>query len=428
MIAKTKTRRGVASGVSGLLACSLLLPALALAAPVHLSVKTPRGEEFGAGISAGNGIDCYIVAPAHVVQHAIAITVTDRNGRSASAMPLLAPEGVDAILLKLNDGHALDCPEDWVDGSAAESVVDDSPFLVSKKVKDGGMDQRRFFPASVTATSISIQPYGAGASDRLIEGDSGSALFAQNQLLGMVVKVDTATGEGEALKQSYLHSLFSAHILDQVSKIAMVAPVLSGSQENRYATLALRDFVDANTPFDAMEMSPDLAQANTMAIYRGTPVEYPDNVDYVINSRIIAHNMVRQENPNYKESSQTTSNFGQQLINRSANRDFRYYQVSKVDVEVAIVMPKTKERVSHIERLEYRTPLRDDTNAQEIASQIPVKASIEAVQATMIKNNMPVTAGASNVVEDTASDFTSAPAADDADADNIVKKLFNLPR
>ena len=228
---KTMRYRPHRQSFSVLAALMMCVTGVAMAAPVHISVTTPMGEEFGAGISAGNGLDCYVVAPLHVVEIALTITVTDRRGQSASASRYQAPDGVDAILLKVEDGHRLDCPEDWDDGSAAEASLYDVEFLVSKKIKDGGVDQRRFFPSSITSTTISVQPFSSGQANQLMEGDSGSSLYARNLPLGMIVKVDTKTGEGEAIKQSQLHALFSTHILGQTAKVALVSPVYYGASE-----------------------------------------------------------------------------------------------------------------------------------------------------------------------------------------------------
>lgn len=408
---------------------SFFLPLSLYGAPVHISVETPMGKAFGAGISAGNGRDCFVVAPLHVIEIALSIKITDRNGRSAPASRYQSPDGVDAILLKLEDGHGLDCPEDWNDGSAAEDSINDVEFLVSKKIKDGGIDQRRFFPGSITSTTISVQPFSSGAANRLIEGDSGSSLYARNQPLGMIVKVDTKTGEGEAIKQSQLHALFSSYILAQTAKVALITPVYYGAAENPYATVAVKDFVDERTPFDAMEMPPALAAANLQNVLRGMPEIYPDNVDYVINSKIIANNTRQEANPNYSNNSRKTSNLGQQMLNSLGSRDFRYYQISNIDVEVSIVMPKQKQQMTHIERLEYKTPMKDDVDLRQVALELPTKASVDALYATMVKYEMPVEAASAETTIDVASGLTELPApAPEKKDTNVLTELLKLPR
>ena len=198
---------------SRFVAVSVLVSALCgapLAAPIHISVDTLTGsQEHGAGISVGKGLECYVVAPRHVVEMAEKITVKDLRGNTSTAEPFQdAPAEIDAILLKVEQDHRLDCPEDWDDGSDAESILYDVEFVISRKVKGGGVDSRRFFPGSVTSTTIELQPFSNDKANRLVEGDSGSALYAKNLPLGMIVTVHTETGEAEAVKQSQLHALF----------------------------------------------------------------------------------------------------------------------------------------------------------------------------------------------------------------------------
>lgn len=356
------------------------------AAPVHISVATPMGtQEYGAGISVGKGAKCFIVAPLHVVEIAQTITITDRRGNSALATHFQAPDGVDAILLKVEDNHSLVCPEDWDDGIAAEDAMYDAEFLVSKKVKAGGMDQRRFFPGSVTSTTIAVQPYGAGKADRLMEGDSGSSLYAQNMLLGMIVSVDTSTGEGLAIKQSQLHALFSNFMLDLSTRIALINPVYQGYQENRYATAAVTNFVETRTPFATMQLSPAIAQTNLTNERRGIAPQYPENVDFVIKSTVISSQSSQIANPNYDYAKSQTKNFGKQLLNRASAKDFRYYHVANIDIEVTLVDLKADRRTVHIERSQVKTPMTSDVDQRTLANDATVNATIDALVVAMNK-------------------------------------------
>jgi len=370
----------------------ILITGVAVAAPVHISVETVMGtQEHGAGISVGKGLECYVVAPHHVVAMAQTITVTDQRGSVATATPFQeAPEEIDAILLKVEQDHHLACPEDWDDGSSAEEAMGDTEFLVSKKVKAGGMDSRRFFAGSVTSTEIELQPFGSGNKDRLVEGDSGSALYAKNLPLGMVVSVDTATGNGRAIKQSQLHALFSQYVLERSSKIALLNPVYQNNRENRYASAAVKEFVQKRTPLSVQEISPAIALANIRSEQRGNTVEYPDTVDYVVLNSIILNTSKREVNENYNAKKAKSSNFADKLVNRMKANDFRYYLISNVDVEVTLIVPETNERATHIERIEYKTPLTEGVNQQDVAKNAPVQASVQAMYAAFNKFGLPV--------------------------------------
>ena len=366
----------------------------ALAAPVHVSVETMLGtQEHGAGISVGKGLECFVVTPQHVVAMAESITITDVDGNKATATKFQeAPEEIDAILLKVEQDHRLDCPEDWDDGSAAEDVLYEAEFLVSRKVKAGGVDFRRFFPGSVTSTTIELQPFGNGNANRLVEGDSGSALYARNLPLGMIVEVDTATGNAKAVKQSQLHALFAPYVLERTTKVALINPVFQGYRENRYASAAVKEFVNTRTPLTVQEISSAIAQANMRSEQQGQAVEYPDSVDYVILSSILHNTTRREANPNYDAKKAKSKNFGDKLLSRMKGNDYRYFLVSNVDVEVTLIIPSTHARTTHIEKLEYRTPLMDGVDQQEVTKSAPVQGSVQAVYAAFHKFGLPVLA------------------------------------
>ncbi|NOX69979.1 MAG: hypothetical protein GXP15_12380 [Gammaproteobacteria bacterium] len=368
----------------------MLCSAQALSAPVHIAVDTGRSQEYGAGISVGNGTECYVVAPFHVVEFARSITITDRNGRSAKANRYQAPDGVDAILLKVEAGHPLDCPEDWSDGSTGETAMQEADFLMSKKVQQRGMQRRRFFLGGETSTTVSIQPFSTTKADRLIEGDSGSSLYAKNFLVGMIVSVDTKSGAGEALKQSQLHALFGNLVVAQTAKLALVNPVYYQNREDRYATVGAKNFIDERTPFDAMELNSADAALNVRNKQQNIPPVYPEKIDYIISSTIVENRSRNENNPSYKASTTSTKSFGKQLLNSLGNRGVRYIYVSNIDVEIQISLPKEGRQFTNIERLEYRVPLTDKVDLRELETQLPSKAVVDALHATMSKYGLPV--------------------------------------
>jgi len=371
---------------------AIALPGALFAAPVRISVEGLLGsQEYGAGISVAKGLECFVVAPRHVVEMALTITVTDLEGSNATATPFQeAPEEFDAILLKLEQNHRLDCTEDWDDGSAAEDILYDVEFLMSRKVKAGGLDSRRFFPGSVTSTTIELEPFSSGKSNRLAEGDSGSALFAKNLPLGMIVSVDTATGTATAIKQSQLHALFGQYVLERSTKVVLINPVYQGYRENRYASAAVTEFVQRQTPLDVQEISPAIAQANMRSEQRGVAVEYPKTIDYVILNSILLNTSRREVNSNYDAKKAKSSNFADKLLNQVKGNDFRYYLVSNVDIEVTLIIPETNERTTHIERLEYKTPLTEDVDQKEATKNVPIQASVQALHAAFKKFGLPV--------------------------------------
>ena len=205
---------------------SCSVPDAASAGLVHIQVQQRAGMEFGAGYTVGRGSDCFVVTPFHVVQFAGAdsITVTDAKGSSAKARLLKGSEEFDAGLLQVAVPHTLDCPADWSDGANASTAIGGAPFLVARKVDDNGrVMQTRFFASSTSREQVELQPFGA--NDELREGDSGSTLYAGDQVVGLVVSVDTESKVAVALTQSQIHGLFGADVLPAARRTAAHAAV-----------------------------------------------------------------------------------------------------------------------------------------------------------------------------------------------------------
>ena len=216
----------------------------ALAGIVHIQIAKRSATEYGAGYTVGRGSDCFIVTPYHVVQFAAAdgISVTDTKGSTAKARLLKGSEEFDAALLQVAVPHTLDCPADWSDGSNAASAIGGAPFLVARKVDDNGrVMQTRLFAASTTREQIELQPFGK--NDELREGDSGSALYAGADLVGLVTAVDTKTKQAKALTQAQIHGLFGADVLPGAARTAVLKPLTVRKAENPYATAAAHDYL-----------------------------------------------------------------------------------------------------------------------------------------------------------------------------------------
>ncbi len=74
------------------------------------------------------------------------------------------------------------------------------------------------------------------------------------------------------------------------------------------------------------------------------------------------------------------------------SRSVRYILVSNIDVEIQILLPKEDRQYTHIERLEYKVPLKDDVDQQELGIDLSVRAAVDGVHAAMRKYDLPLTA------------------------------------
>jgi hypothetical protein len=53
-------------------------------------------------------------------------------------------------------------------------------------------------------------------------------------------------------------------------------------------------------------------------------------------------------------------------------------------------MPKNNQQFTHIERSHYKVPLTDNVNEQQLMTDAPINASVDALQAAMLKYGLPV--------------------------------------
>jgi hypothetical protein len=336
-------------------AALLLSVDAASAGLVHIQVQQRAGQEFGAGYTVGRGSDCFVVTPFHVVQFASAdsITVTDAKGSSAKARLLKGSEEFDAGLLQIAVPHTLDCPADWSDGANALTAIGGAPFLVSRKVDDNGrVMQTRFFASSTSREQVELQPFGP--NDELREGDSGSTLYAGDQVVGLVVSVDTESKVALALTQSQIHGLFGGDVLPGARRTAVMQPFTFRRAEEPYATVAAREFLAGTADLELLNLAAD--------------GKVPDGVQYVVGGTIVDLTATRQANPNYKppEKADDDDSLGRQLARSlqrrvasevaeavDRNTEAQYLQVFKIDVQVEITKVADNTKVVNLERRSY---------------------------------------------------------------------------
>lgn len=344
---------------------TLLVADGASAGLVHISVQQRAGTEFGAGYTVGRGSDCFVVTPYHVVQYAGAdsITVTDAKGSSAKARLLKGSEEFDAGLLQVAVPHTLDCPADWSDGANAASAIGGAPFLVARKVDDTGrVMQTRLFASSTSREQVELQPYGP--NDALREGDSGSTLYAGDQIVGLLVSVDTKSGVALALTQNQIHGLFGGDVLPGARRTAVMHPFTYRRAEEPYATVAAREYLAGAAGLELASLAAD-----------GT---VPAGVEYVVSGQIVDLSSVRQANPNYKRPQRVAddASLGRQLLRRleqkvsteldealDRNTAAQYLRVFSIDVQVEITKTADNSKIVNLERRSYELPELDVTVA-----------------------------------------------------------------
>jgi hypothetical protein len=380
--------KGIRSDFLGAVAgAALLLGAdVASAGLVHIQVQQRAGMEFGAGYTVGRGSDCFVVTPFHVVQFAGAdsITVTDAKGSSAKARLLKGSEEFDAGLLQVAVPHTLDCPADWSDGANAATAIGGAPFLVARKVDDNGrVMQTRFFASSTSREQVELQPFGP--NDALREGDSGSTLYAGEQVVGLVVSVDTESKVAVALTQSQIHGLFGGDVLPGARRTAVMQPFTFRRVEEPYATVAAREYLASTAGLELLSL--------------GTDGSAPAGAEYLVGGTIVDLTATRQANPDYKppEKTDDDESLGRQLFRKleqrvtsevaeavDRNTEAQYLQVFKIDVQVEITKVADNTKVVNLERRSYELAEAGAT-AADLQKTAVADAVREALAATLQK-------------------------------------------
>ncbi len=308
----------------------LILASQSAAEPVHVGVDDFSGKTHGAGFSVKKGGECYVVTPLHVIAEASyeAITVTDRGGNTSKAVPTKRFAGSDIALLRVEDTAALQCGAEWKEPAGAERAVDQADFILAiKQDSNGKRTRNRFFLESSTSSSIELAPYSD--RDSIRRGDSGSTLYANKKVVGMLLGVDPDTGLGRAIPQGHLYGLLKSDLTtDGKPRVALV-PVILGRQENAYATSALRSLLSKGGGVDLVDAAYDPRTAKPLV---------PDSAEFVVVTRIIDMAYERVDNKNYKREKDRESSgfkkFGDSLLGR--NESERYFTKYVFDIETEI--------------------------------------------------------------------------------------------
>jgi hypothetical protein len=370
------------------LAALLLAPLGAGAGIVHIQVQKKNGVEYGAGYTVGRDKECFVVTPLHVVDLAPAdsITVTDAKGSSGKARLLKGSQEFDAGLLQIVGDVRLDCPADWSDGSAAVASVGAAPFLIARKVDDNGrLMQTRLFASSTSREAIELAPFGA--TDELRKGDSGSALYAGDQLVGMIVSVDTKTRAAHAITQSQLHGLFGADVLPGGRQATLIQAFTLRKAENAYATAAAREILTA--------------QPRMQLVAAGADGKPPAGTQLVVSGEVVDVTSGRIANPDYKAPQRAATkddSLGRQLFQKlerrvnaevddalERNTDSQYLRTFNVDVQIQIQKTADGTKVVNLERRSYKMPETAAVTPADMEKTAVTAAVREAVKATLEK-------------------------------------------
>lgn len=389
----TRTNQLAGHALRGLLVFYLLTLGHSVSAlPVHIQIVRGGDIEYGAGFSVGKESECFVVAPLHVVEDTSAdqVTVTDGKGRRANAQIVKSIDTFDVALLKIVGGVQFECPEDWDDGSNSAGDIDNAEFLIAKKINSNGRTEKnRLFVSAMSAEQLELEPWDE--KNKIQEGDSGTSVYAGKRLVGMIVSVDTRSGDVIAISQSQIHGLFGGDVLPQARRTVLLYPFFQRNRENVYATMAAYDYVALRTPLTLME--PESVDARALA--RGQLPPTPPGIDYVVTGKIVSVLSKRVRNPYYKKSDGKKRSIGDMFISSlkksvtKRNETSQYLRSYNIDVEVTVQDIVTNRRARNLERLSYDMP-EDGAAEGEMRKTAVRKAVLDSMEITFSKYRLPL--------------------------------------
>lgn len=286
------------------LVCCLVLLSSAGAAPVHVKV-TDGSQEKGGGFTIRNGDRCYAVTAAHVVNTATDIVVIDQNGREEKAKIKLAEHAdyIDLALLSVEFRNlALECSEDWPDAAMAKQLIKRTLNSTRRHVVARVMDDTgRLTNKDLTLESGDDQDLvlvPARDGHKIEPGDSGSPIYADGELIGIIRSVDKATGRVMATPQTVVDGSFRTTVIRTRRPLVALASVNYGNKRHHHATDAARQFFRRKNGLDVADAGSD----------RKSGLKIPNGASYVVRGDIRAYKVARQANPNYAPPSKGRKN------------------------------------------------------------------------------------------------------------------------
>lgn len=215
-----KNNRLTRSGITALTFTfvSLSLAWQAMASSVFIKVDD---NEIGQGILRPRGTECLVITPAHVVENGFKIEVTTAEQLHAQAEVLELFPG-DLSVLRIKGDNGISCkPISWPGHNALTNLLaTEKQGELHTMLPDGSM---RKSPVELVGydpyRNIYVRP--VNPADALVKGDSGSTLFVDGQVAGMLLSVDKNVGN--VVRQDALTNDLALFFNDSNAPVASAA-------------------------------------------------------------------------------------------------------------------------------------------------------------------------------------------------------------
>lgn len=204
------------------IALRLVVLSIALPGNAATSEASPvfvQAAEQGQGLLRERNGECFVVTPEHVVRDSTEITVT-AQGRIDAAARLDTTLGEDVAILRITDKGRFGCGMPWDEAVGLDPVIAGSTDGMLVTTSGAGAVQRRFVKVvGYNHASIRFRP--AEPADAFFKTLSGGLLEIGGRPAGVLLQVDTANGNGIAIRMDHLSDVVRSFFAVQSTATAM---------------------------------------------------------------------------------------------------------------------------------------------------------------------------------------------------------------
>ena len=235
-----------------------------------------EANEIGQGLTVKHLNQCYFVAPLHVVDGSVFLTL--RGNDAAHTLgdgQLLQGFGYDLAIGSVEGALANRCVTEFSQLGATSAKIEAAHELTVITVNtDGMMSRLAAIPTETGLLYLKIKPIDSARA--FYKGMSGSLIFSGDDLIGMLQSVDQTSGQGsvlriDRLKETIKPFFSSAYVAAPAVEAEAVQPVVNRAIIPFSVTSWNQPSIDHTTSANMVaDSNPDSAWITR---FNGEPVE-----------------------------------------------------------------------------------------------------------------------------------------------------------
>jgi len=201
----------------------------------NTSVFIDAGGEFGQALLVKHGGACYAIVPTHVVADGSFVTVSGRGLNAPIGDVLSASNmGYDLSVAPIDGEISISCGPllDSIDRNVDDRLKGSQTAQINMINPDGTVSRIPVVITDQTITILRVKPLNL--EDTLMKGMSGSYVTVNNKPLGLLLSVDSASGEGAVIRIDRILETVQPYFSAVAPRMNMVASKGDnlGSQQN----------------------------------------------------------------------------------------------------------------------------------------------------------------------------------------------------